>query len=89
MLIITDAISEIYIVFSEYSFGHLISCVIFIHNRHFLPFGRADLTGLGWVRIGFVVARVRLGRLAVVHYSFMGHFLAAAAPDPTYHSTRE
>jgi hypothetical protein len=30
-------------------------------------------------RIGFVVARVRLGRLAIAHYSFMGHFLAAAA----------
>jgi hypothetical protein len=84
ILIITDAISECYIVFSEYSFGHCISYVLFIHNRHFLPFGRADLTWLGWVGIGFVVARVRLGRLAVVHYSFMGHFLAAAAT-----STRE
>ena len=29
--------------------------------------------------IGFVVARVRLGRLAVVHYSFMSHCLAATA----------
>ena len=42
--------------------------MIFIYNRHFLPFERADLTWLGWVGIGFVVARVRLGRLAVVHY---------------------
>jgi len=27
----------------------------------------------------FVVARVRLGRLAVVHYSFVGHCLTFAA----------
>jgi hypothetical protein len=27
----------------------------------------------------FVVARVRLGRLAVVHYSFVGHYLAFVA----------
>jgi hypothetical protein len=31
----------------------------------------------------------RLGRLAVVYYSLVGHFIDFAAPDPTYHSTRE
>ena len=82
-------ISVYYLELADYINDHHVLYVDSIYNRHFLPFGRADLTGLGWVGIGFVVARVRLGRLAVVHYSFMGHFLAAAAPDPTYHSTRE
>jgi hypothetical protein len=84
ILITNILISELYAVFLGNHSDNSIFIALLIHNRHFLRLGRADLTGLGWVGIGFVVARVRLGRLAVVHYSFMGHFLAAAAT-----STRE
>jgi hypothetical protein len=77
ILITNIIISELYAVFPGNHSNNSVFIALLIHNRHFLPFGRADLTWLGWVGIGFVVARVRLGRLAVDHYSFMGHFLAA------------
>ena len=73
ILIITDVISECYIVFSEYSFTYCISYVIFIIVDIFYPTG--ELISL---------QSLRCSPLAVVHYSFVGHFLAFAAT-----STRE
>ena len=33
--------------------------VLIINDRHFLPYRRADLTGLGWVGICFVAKDLR------------------------------
>jgi hypothetical protein len=77
-LIITDVISKCYIVFSEYSFTYCISYVIFIIVDIFYPTGADPTYQL------ISLQSLRCSPLAVVHYSFVGHFLAFAAT-----STRE
>jgi hypothetical protein len=56
--------------FSAYSFRQFIPYVSFCMSTFFTL--RADRSH----SIGLVVAQVRLGRLAVVYNSFVGHFLA-------------
>jgi hypothetical protein len=68
IVVTTETISIICFILPASHSDNSVFAVLIIRNRHFLPFGRADLTGLGWVGIDFVVARVRLGWLAVVHY---------------------
>jgi hypothetical protein len=56
ILITNILISELYVVFPENHSENSVFIALLIHNRHFLRFGRADLTtstslqpGLGWV----------------------------------------
>jgi len=44
MFIITKSISEFYLDFTVNHSEYFVFCILSINNRHFLPFGRADLT---------------------------------------------
>ena len=73
IFIITDLISECYLVFSEYSFTKSLSYVILFIIDIFYPMGEL-----------ISPQSLRCRPFAVVHYSFMGYCLAFAAT-----STRE
>ena len=52
MFIITKAISESYLDFTGNHSEYFVFCVLSINNRHFLPFGRADLAASASLWLG-------------------------------------
>jgi hypothetical protein len=56
---VTKALSIITITLAINHIVSYVFVVLIINNRHFLPYSRADLAGLGWVGICFVAKDLR------------------------------